>query len=38
MDMWVTAAFRDGKGVEFRRFTDESKALASVGVEDRHSE
>lgn len=33
MDMWVAAAFRDGKGVEFRWFTNEADALAVAGIE-----
>jgi ketosteroid isomerase-like protein len=34
MDMHVVATVRDGKGREFRWFTDEAEALAAAGIED----
>ena len=34
MEMFVAAAYRDGKGVEFRWFTNESDALRAAGIED----
>jgi ketosteroid isomerase-like protein len=33
MDMYVAAAVRDGKGVEFRWFTNETDALRAAGIE-----
>jgi ketosteroid isomerase-like protein len=35
MDMYVAAAYRDGRGVEFRWFTNEADALRAAGIEDR---
>jgi ketosteroid isomerase-like protein len=35
MQMFVAAAYRDGKGVEFRWFTNEVDALSAAGIEDR---
>lgn len=37
MEMFVAAAYRDGKGVEFRWFTNEADALRAAGVEERAS-
>jgi hypothetical protein len=34
MEMYVAAAYRDGKGVEFRWFTNEADALRAAGIED----
>jgi ketosteroid isomerase-like protein len=34
MKMFVAAAYRDGKGAEFRWFTDEADALRAAGIED----
>jgi ketosteroid isomerase-like protein len=33
MDMYVAAAVRDGKGVEFHWFTDETDAFRAAGIE-----
>ena len=33
MEMWVAAAYRDGRGVEFRWFTDQAGALEAAGIE-----
>jgi uncharacterized protein (TIGR02246 family) len=38
MDMHVVAAFREGKGTEFRWFTDEAEALSAAGIADRPSQ
>jgi ketosteroid isomerase-like protein len=37
MDMWVAANYRDGRGVEFRWFTNETDALRTVGIADTSS-
>jgi ketosteroid isomerase-like protein len=34
MEMYVAAAYRDGKGVEFRWFLGEADALRAAGIED----
>lgn len=34
MDMYVAARIRDGRGVEFRWFTDQSEALRVAGIHD----
>ncbi len=35
MDMFVAAAYRDGKGIEFRWFTNEADALKAAGIDAR---
>jgi ketosteroid isomerase-like protein len=38
MEMWVASVYRDGRGAEFRWFTDESEALKAAGIEDHPGE